>query len=153
MPKKIYVVTLTAAERSSLQALIHKGKAAARKRLHAQILLKVDAGPQGDGWTDQQVVDAFDVGRCTVERLRQRLVEQGLEAALSRKPQQNRIARKIDGKAEAHLIAIACGKPPEGRKRWTLQLLADRLVRLEMVDTVSAETVRRTLKKTKSSRG
>ena len=153
MPKKHYVVTLTPAERSCLQALIAKGKAAAQKRLHAQILLKADAGPEGDGWKDQQIAEAFDVGRCTVERVRQRLVEQGLEAALVRKPQQNRIPRKIDGEAEAHLIAAACGKPPEGRKRWTLQLLADRLVQLEMVDTVSSETVRRTLKKTKSSRG
>ena len=153
MPEKIYIVTLTAAERSSLQALIAKGKAAAQKRLHAQILLKADAGPAGAGWTDQQIADAFDIGRCTVERVRQRFVEEGLEAALVRKPQQNRIARKIDGAAEAHLIATACGKPPEGRNRWTLQLLADRLVRLELVDTVSSETVRRTLKKTRSSRG
>ena len=153
MPKKHYVVTLTAAERSSLQALIAKGKVAAQKRLHAQILLKADVGPEGDGWTDQQIVEAFDVGRCTVERARQRFVEQGLEAALVRKPQQNRIARKINGVAEAHLIAAACGKPPEGRKGWTLQLLADRLVELELVDSVSYETVRRTLKKTKSSRG
>ena len=153
MPKKHYVVTLTAAERSCLQALIAKGKVAAQKRLHAQILLKADVGPQGEGWTDQQIVEAFDVGRCTVERVRQRFVEQGLEAALIRKPQQNRIPRKIDGAVEAHLIAAACGKPPEGRKRWTLQLLADRLIVLELVDTVSYETVRRTLKKTKSSRG
>lgn len=153
MPKKHYVVTLTAAERSSLQALIAKGKVAARKRLHAQILLKADAGPAGEGWKDQQIVEAFDVGRCTVERLRQRFVEQGLEAALVRKPQQYRIPRKIDGVVEAHLIATACGKPPEGRKSWTLRLLADRLVELELVDSVSYETVRRTLKKTKSSRG
>jgi transposase len=153
MPKKHYVVTLTAAERSSLQALIAKGKVAARKRLHAQILLKADAGPKGNGWTDQQIVEAFDVGRCTVERLRQRFVEQGLEAALVRKPQQNRKPRKIDGEAEAHLIAVACGKPPAGRKGWTLRLLADRLVELELVDSVSYETVRRTLKKTKSNHG
>lgn len=153
MPKKHYVVTLTAAERSSLQALIAKGKVAARKRLHAQILLKADAGPEGDSWKDQQIAEAFDVGRCTVERLRQRFVEQGLEAALVRKPQQNRIPRKIDGAAEAHLIAAACGKPPAGRKGWTLKLLADRLVELELVESVSYETVRRTLKKTRSSRG
>ena len=153
MPKKLYVVTLTAAERSYLQALIAKGKAAAQKRLHAQILLKADAGPHGDGWKDEQILKAFDVGRRTVERVRQRLVEEGLEAALTRKSQQNRMARKIDGAAEAHLIATACSKPPEGRTRWTLKLLADRLVQLEMVDTVSPETVRRTLKKTKSSRG
>jgi len=153
MPKKLYVVTLTADERSSLQALIAKGKAAAQKRLHAQILLKADVGPEGDGWKDQQIMEAFEVGRSTVERVRQRLVEEGLEAALTRKPQQNRVARKIDGVAEAHLIAAACGKPPEGRKRWTLQLLADRLVVLDLVEAVSYETVRRTLKKTKSSRG
>jgi len=153
MPKKHYVVTLTAAERSSLQALSAKGKVAAQKRLHAQIFLKTDASPEGDGWTDQQIVEAFDVGRCTVERLRQRFVEEGLEAALVRKPQQNRIPRKLDGAAEAHLIASACGKPPEGRNRWTLKLLADRLVELELVESVSYETVRRTLKKTKSSRG
>jgi transposase len=153
MPKKHYVVTLTADERSSLQALIAKGKVAAQKRIHAQILLKADAGPEGDGWTDQQIVEAFDVGRCTVERVRQRFVEQGLEAALVRKPQQNRIPRKLDGAAEAQLIAAACSKPPEGRNRWTLKLLADRLVVLELVDTISYETVRRTLKKTRSSRG
>jgi len=153
MPKKHYVVTLTAAERSSLQALVAKGKAAARKRLHAQILLKADVGPDGEGWTDAQIVEAFDVGRCTAERVRQRFVEEGLEAALVRKPQENHKARKIDGKAEAHLIAAACGQPPEGRKRWTLRLLADRLVELDLVDSVSHETVRQTLKKTKSSPG
>ena len=153
MPKKIYVVTLTAPERSSLQALIAKGKVAAKKRTHAQILLKADVGPEGGGWKDERIAEAFHVGRCTVERVRQRFVEEGLEAALTRKQQQNRIPRKIDGAAEAHLIAAACGKPPDGRKRWTLQLLADRLVVLELVDTVSYETVRRTLKKTKSSRG
>ena len=153
MPKKLYVVTLTTDERSYLQALVAKGKAAAQKRLHAQILLKADAGPHGDGWKDEQIMEAFDVARRTVERVRQRLVEESLEEALTRKSQQNRMARKIDGKAEAHLIAAACGKPPEGRKRWTLQLLADRLVVLELVDTVSSETVRRVLKKTKLSRG
>ena len=153
MPKKLYIVTLTADERSSLQALISKGRVAAHKRLHAQILLKADAGPQGDAWKDRQIVEAFDVGRTTVERVRRRFVEQGLDAALNRKRQLNRIARKIDGRAEAHLIAMACSKPPEGRNRWTLRLLADRLVELEWVDSVSYETVRRTLKKTKSSRG
>lgn len=153
MPKKIYVVTLTAAERSSLQALVAKGRVAAQKRTHAQILLKADVGPDGDGWKDEQLAETFDVGRRTVERVRQRFVEQGLEAALTRKPQQNRIPRKINGAVEAHLIAAACGKPPEGRKRWTLQLLADRMVALALVESVSYETVRRTLKKTKSSRG
>jgi transposase len=153
MSNKHYVVTLTAAERSSLQSMIAKGKVAAKTRLHAQILLKADAGPEGEAWTDQRISEAFDVGCRTVERLRQRFVEDGLEAALARKPQQNRIPRKIDGAAEAHLIATACAKPPAGRNRWTLKLLADRLVQLELVDSVSTETVRRTLKKTKSSRG
>jgi len=153
MPKKLYVVTLTADERSRLQALITKGKAAAQKRLHAQILLKADAGPHGAGWKDEQIIEAFDVARRTVERVRQRLVEEGLEAALTRPAQQNRIARKIDGAAEAQLIATACAKPPAGRKRWTLQLLADRLVKLELVERVSSETVRRTLKKTSLSPG
>ncbi len=153
MPKKLYVVTLNADERSFLRGLIAKGKAAAHKRLHAQILLKADAGPLGQGWKDQQIVEALDVARPTVERLRQRFVEEGLDVALERKKQQNRIARKIDGRAEAHLIATACGKPPAGRERWTLKLLADRLVELELVDSVSYETVRRTLKKTRSSRG
>jgi len=133
--------------------VISKGKVAARKRLHAQILLKADAGPEGDGWKDRQIMEAFNAGRGTVERVRRRLVEEGLEAALTRKQQENRIPRKIDGQAEAHLIAAACSKPPEGRACWTLKLLADRLVELELVDAVSCETVRRTLKKTKSSRG
>ena len=153
MSNKRYVATLTVAERFSLQTLIGKGKVAAKKRLHAQILLKTDVGPEGEGWTDQRIGEAFDVGCRTVEQVRQRFVEEGLEMALARKPQQNRIPRKIDGAAEAHLIATACGKPPEGRAHWTLKLLAGRLVQLELVDTVSTETVRRTLKKTKSSRG
>jgi len=121
MPKKIYVVTLTVAERSSLQALTAKGKAAAQKRLHAQILRKADAGWEGEGWKDCRIVEAFDVARCSVERVRQRFVEEGLEAALNRKPQPNRIPRKINGQAEAHLIDAACGKPPEGRKSWDAQ--------------------------------
>jgi len=153
MPKKLYVVTLTADERSYLQKLTATGKAAAQKRLHAQILLKADAGPQGDAWTDQQIMEALDVGRSTVERVRQRLVEEGLEAALTRKPRQSTLPCKIDGAAEAHLIATACSKAPEGRTRWTLRLLADRMVTLELVDSISHETVRRVLKKTRSSPG
>jgi len=153
MPKKLYVVTLTADERSSLQKLITTGKAAAQKRLHAQILLKADVGEGGDGWRDQQIMEAFGVGRSTVERVRQRLVEEGLESALTRKPRPKGLPRKIDGAVEAHLIATACSQAPEGRTRWTLRLLADRLVALELVDSISHETVRRVLKKTKSSRG
>ena len=148
MPKKRYIVTLTLEERTCLRELITKGKTAAFKQRHARILLKTDQGPQGEGWTDEQIEQALDVHSSTVERLRKRFVEEGLEAALQRKEQKNRKAKKIDGEAEARLIALACSKPPEGRATWTLTLLADQLVSLEVVDSVSPETVRKTLKKT-----
>jgi transposase len=153
LPKKLYVVELTKQERHYLKGLLSKGKVAAYKRRHAQILLKADAAPGGPGWSDGQIVQALDVSRATVERVRTRCVQEGLEAAINRKEQKNRRPKKIDGDAEAHLIALACSQPPEGRVRWTLKLLADRLVELELVETVSRETVRRTLKKTKSSPG
>ncbi len=153
MSRKIYIVALTAEERSFLKGLVSKGRVSALKRRHAQILLRIDSGPQGPGWTDARVAEALDVGLRSVERVRKRLVLEGLEAALSRKEQRNRKALKIDGKAEAHLIALACGEPPDGRNRWTLQLLADRLVELRLVESVSYETVRRTLKKTVLSLG
>ena len=148
MPEKKYIVTLTTEERAHLRDLISKGKAAAYKQRHARILLKTDQGRHGEHWTDEQIEGALDVHPTTVERLRKRFVEEGFEATLGRKEQKNRKAKKIDGKAEAHLVALACGDPPEGRKRWTLTLLADRLVELELVDSVSPETVRKTLKKT-----
>lgn len=148
MPKKRYLVTLTAEERTYLHGLISKGKVAAFKQRHARILLKTDQGPHGDGWTDEQIGQALEVHSSTVERLRKRFVEEGLEAALQRKEQKNRRAKTIDGEAEARLVALACSPPPEGRKCWTLQLLADRLVSLQVVDRVSPETVRKTLKKT-----
>jgi transposase len=151
---KKYKVTLTDEERNSLQALIAAGKAAAKKLTHARILLKADAAPGGPGWTDARIADALDVNVTTVERLRERFVEQGLDAALVRKQQERPSrARTFDGQAEAHLIALACSEPPDGRVRWTLRLLADKLVELAIVDTVSTETVRRLLKKTNSSRG
>ena len=151
---KRYKVTLTEEERQQLQALLASGKAAARKLTHARILLKADASPGGPAWTDQRIVEALEVGVATVERIRQRFVVHGLEAALVRKPQQRpRRQPKLDGRAEARLIALACSAPPEGRTEWTMQLLADRLVELEIVDTLSDETVRRVLKKTRSSRG
>ena len=153
MSQKLYLVTLTAEERSFLKGLLAKGKASALKQLHARLLLKADAGPQGEAWRDEQIAQALEIGVRTVERVRQRFVEEGLDAALVRKPQQNRRARRFDGDAEAHLIALACSKPPQGRARWTLQLLADRMVELKFVDGVSNETVRQTLKKTNSSRG
>lgn len=148
MPKKKYIVTLTTEERTYLRDLISKGKSAALKQRHARILLKTDQGPEGEHWTDEAIQRALDVHPATVERLRKRFVEEGLEAALKRKEQKNRKAKKIDGQVEAQLVALACGEPPEGRKRWTLQLLADRLVALEIVDSVSPEAVRQTLKKT-----
>ena len=134
---KRYIVTLTDDERLSLSSLVSSGKAAAKKITHARILLKADAAL------------ALDIDVRTVERVRERFVEQGLEAALSRKPQ-IRLSRLpvFDGDAEARLIALACSRPPEGRARWTLRLLAGRLVELEVVEAVSHETVRRTLKKT-----
>jgi transposase len=151
---KKYKVTLTPEERNSLQDLIAAGKAAALKLTHARALLKADAAPGGPAWTDARIAEALEINVTTVERLRERFVEQGLDAALVRK-QQDRPSRerKMDGRAEARLVALACSEPPRGRARWTLRLLADQLVELEVVDTVSTETVRRVLKKTNSSRG
>jgi transposase len=151
---KKYKVTLTAEERQQLQGLIAAGKAAAKRLTHARILLKADAADGGPGWDDQRIAEATEVSTDTVARVRQRFVEQGLEAALARKKQDRPSReRKLDGRAEARLIALACSAPPDGRKAWTMKLLADRLVELEVVDTVSDETVRRALKKTRSSRG
>jgi hypothetical protein len=151
---KKYTVTLTAEERQQLSDLIAAGKAAARKLAHARILLKADAAEGGPAWTDERIAEAVEVGRATVERVRQRFVEQGLEAALGRKPQDRPSReRTLDGRAEARLIALACSPPPGGRAEWTLQLLADKLVELRVVDAVCDETVRRCLKKTRLSRG
>lgn len=151
---KKYKVTLTAEERNSLQGLVAAKKTAAKKVIHARILLKADAGPDGPAWIDARISEALEIDVSTVERLRQRFVEQGLDAALGRKKQDRPSRpRTLDGKAEARLIALACSEPPTGRARWTLRLLADKLVELEIVGTVSTETIRRTLKKTNSSRG
>jgi transposase len=151
---KRYNVTLTAEERQQLSSLIATGKGAARKLAHARALLHADTAPGGPAWADERIAEAVAVGRATVERIRQRFVEQGLEAALVRKKQgRPGRQRKLDGRAEARLIALACSAPPEGRKEWTMKLLADRLVELEVVGSVCDETVRRALKKTRSSRG
>lgn len=144
---KKYIVRLTTEERERLKALISKGRASARKIRNAQVLLKVDA--DGPGWIDEQVADAFGIRANTVADIRQRFVEGGLERALDRKRQDEPSRqRKLDGAGEARLIAMACGEPPEGRARWTLRLLAGKLVELAIVDGISAETVRQTLKKT-----
>src|SRR5262245_57983064 len=151
---KKYKVTLMPEERAHLEELIAHGKAAAKKLAHARILLKADAADDGPAWDDARIAEALEVSTRTVERLRQRFVEQGFEAALGRKRQDRPSRpRKLDGRAEARLIALACSPPPEGRACWTMQLLADQLVELRVVDAVSDETVRRTLKKTRSSPG
>ena len=146
--KKKYIVTLTQEERRMLQEMLSRGKAAARKLTHARILLKADVAAGGPGWNDEAIVEALEVGRATVERVRKQFVEEGLEAALERRKPRRQYRRKLDGDGEAHLVALACQKPPEGRSRWTLQLLADRMVELKYVEEISYQTVRRTLKKT-----
>lgn len=146
---KKYRVTLTTEERQQLHGLIAVDKAAAQKLAHARVLLKADAAPGGPAWTDDRIAEAVEVNRTTVERVRQRFVEQGLEAALVRKRQDRPSReRKLDGAGEAHLIALACSEPPAGRSAGTLQLLADKLVELQVVDAISDETVRQVLKKT-----
>ena len=149
---KKYIVELTSEERRQLQQLVKKGKVAGYKIRHAQMLLKADQGNHGPNWPDAQTAEVFAAHVSTVERLRKRFVEQGLDAALERNKRDN-YTRKLDGDAEAHLIAIACSKPPAGRSEWSLRLLADRLVELSVVDSVSYMTVSRTLKKTNLSRG
>jgi len=151
--KKKYIVTLTDEERRMLQEMLSRGKAAARKLTHARILLKADAADGGPNWNDERIAEGLEVGRATVERVRKEFVEEGLEAALERRKPRRVYLRKLDGDGEAHLVALACGKPPEGRSRWTLQLLADRMVELQYVEEISYQTVRRTLKKTRSSLG
>jgi hypothetical protein len=154
MARKTYLVTLSPEERQWLAALVKAGRRSALTLTRARILLKADQAPGGPAWEDARIVEALDCGLRTVERVRQRFVERGLEAALSRKPQDRPSRqRKLDGAAEARLIAVACSAPPLGRARWTLTLLADKLVELEVVDSVCDETVRRVLKKTRSSRG
>jgi hypothetical protein len=146
---KRYKVTLEPEERQQLQDLIAAGKAAARKLAHARILLKADAAEDGPAWPDGRIAEALELSTATVERVRQRFVELGFDAALDRK-QRERPPReiKLDGRAEARLIALACSPPPEGRAVWTMQLLADKLVELEVVASISDETVRLALKKT-----
>ncbi len=147
---KKYVVRLTAEEREELAAMVKKGKAAAYKIRHANILLKADA--DGPAWTDVRIAEAFGCHQRTVENVRRRCVLEGLEAAIVRKRQKKLSReRKLDGEGEARLIAVACSEPPDGRDRWTLELLAGELVRLKVVDSISDQTVRRTLKKTRSS--
>jgi len=151
MPAKRYVVRLSAEERNQLEVMVKKGETAAYKIRHANMLLKADA--DGPKWTDAQIAEAFGCHRTTVEDVRKRLVTQGMTAALARKQQEMPSRpRSLDGDAEARLVAIACGKAPEGRAKWTLRLLADKLVELDIVDAVSHTTVWQTLKKMNLSR-
>jgi transposase len=145
-------VTLTAAERDELGALIRKGKAGARKLAHARVLLQVDEAAAGPAATDEQAAAALNLSTRTIERVRERFVEQGLTAALLPQPSTRRYERAFDGAEEARLVALACSAPPEGKARWTLRLLAEAAVELGIVDAVSHETVRRALKKTSSAR-
>src|SRR5262245_38371019 len=153
MPQKKYLVTLTAEERQWLGALVKAGKRSALTITRARSLLKADQAEGGPAWEDARIAEALDCGLRTVERVRRRFVERGPEQALGRKAQDRPSReRKLDGAAEARLIAVACSSPPSGRNRWTLKLLADRLVELEVVESVSDETVRRALKKTSCGR-
>lgn len=146
MAKK-YIVRLTEDERTYLDDLIHKGKVAAHKRLHAEILLKADISDSGEKWQDSQISEAFGISTRTAERVRERLVREGLESALNRAEPSRVRSRIIDGENEAHLIALACGDAPDGRSGWTLRLLSQRMVELGYVESVSHETIRQTLKK------
>lgn len=148
MSKK-YIVSLTPDERQMIEQLTKKGKAAAYKVNHARILLKADTNTEDGGWTDLAISIALDISIPTIERVRRLFVEQGIEAALSRQSPKNTKSHRLDGEQEAYLIAIACSQAPEGQARWTLRLLAQRLVELEIVESISHETVRQTLKKTK----
>ena len=151
--KKKYPIILTEAQREHLKSLIAAGTAPARKLTHARILLKADhQSPEGPGWVDEQVADAVEVSQPTVARVRKQYFEEGLQAALNRRPPKREYHRKLDGEQEARLLALACSEPPEGRARWSLRLLADKLVELEVVEEISYQTVGRVLKKTPSSR-
>lgn len=151
--RKQYVVRLAEEERAGLLTMIGRGAAPARAQMHARILLKANRGEAGPEWTDGAISTALEVDPTTVARVRKLYVTEGLEAALHRKAPDRVYRRKLDGEQEARLVAVACSEPPTGQKRWTLRLLANRLVELAVVEAVSHETVRQTLKQTSSSPG
>ena len=147
--KKKYPVILTQTERDKLKSLIAAGTAPARKLTHARILLKADQSSEGPGWVDDSVAEAVEVSQPTVSRVRKQYFEEGLQAAINRRPPNREYHRKLDGHQEARLVALACSEPPEGQARWSLRLLAEKIVELEIVEEdISYQTVRRTLKKT-----
>ena len=142
MPNKKYIVKLSQEERDALEKIISSGKRSAKKILRARVLLKADAL-----WADEKIAEALEVNVRTLERMRQQLVEEGFESFLNRRKSQRKYLRKLDGNQEAQLTQIACSRAPEGRARWSLRLLADRMVQLDYVESVSHETVRQVLKK------
>jgi|SRR5882757_194988 hypothetical protein len=149
---KRYVVRLSGDEREQLETLIRKGKSPAQRLLKARILLKADVSEDGEGWSDSRIIGALETSASMVYRVRKQLVEEGFEAVLSRKPRAAPpVSRIFDGEKEAKLIALACSEPPKGRARWTLRLLEDKVVELNIVDRASDSTIGRTLKKTFSS--
>jgi hypothetical protein len=150
---KKYFVTLTSEERSYLEKLVSSGSAPARKLRRARILLKSDCSEEGPNWTYKAICNAFDVNSLTVTNIRKAFAEGGLDKALNRKKPDREYEHRLDGNAEAHLIALACSDAPEGYERWSLRLLQERFVRLEIVDSVSHETIRTMLKKTNLSLG
>jgi len=149
---KKYVVSLSEAERYALEQIVTTGKRSASTINHARILLKADSQQATGGWRDQAIKDALDISLRTIERVRQRFVEEGLEAALNPRPGQGR-KPKLNGEVEAHLVALRCSEPPTGQGRWTLRLLANRMVALGYIDQLSHESVRQTLKKTPCNPG
>lgn len=150
--RKTYVVTLNPEERSQVEKWVSTGRTSAKRQTHGRILLKADTGSEGPGFTDEQICTALDVSRSTVERVRKHFVEHGMEVLAPRRGRPRPSRRRLDGEQEARLLALACSPPPAGRAHWTLRLLADQMVVLEHVESISYETIRRTLKKTRSSR-
>jgi len=151
--RKKYEVHLNQTERESLEQLVKAGNTSARKLTRAWILLKSDTNEGGPNWSYKKICEAFDVSEVTVYQVRKAFVENGLEKAINRKKPEREYEHRLDGEAEAHLIALACSEPPNGQERWTLRLLQDRMVKLEYVEDVSHETIRTTLKKTSLSLG
>ena len=151
---KKYIVRLTPEERTTLTKLLTSGRGSGRMFTRVRILLKADQSDEGPAWPDEKISQAFDVTVQTIEKVRKQLVEEGFDVVLSRRPYTQKVSRKkIDGDVEAHLIALCCSDPPKGRVRWTLRLLADKVVELGYVDSISYEAIRQTLKKTNLSLG
>lgn len=151
--KQKYIVKLTETERSQLKELISSGEASARQIRRAYILLKSDSSTAGPNWGYQAICEAYEVSSLTVYNVRKNYIEGGLKRAILRKKPERVYERRLDGEGEAHLIALACSEPPDGYERWSLRMLQDEMIRLEIVENISHETIRQTLKKTSSSPG